>query len=301
MLMTETIPEFGLVTLSLTRLNSRVRTNGQKTSSNRFRAPPGSEPLGRKPSTPRRNQVMNTAEEKRDKKNKASMSKGGPPSPGKRSKHHEKPVKKLKDVSKPKDTNTHSPLSIKINKNKVTPGQLPPGSEVSLDAIHNCHVEFPTAIVTLHVVVGNTRGRSHLWSKKWRADGGSMGAMTPAGIGWGTPDLDQHLPVGMSHDETTYSQELQEMIRGNQRKGWGISLVKLSRHHNVASSPAQTTPMSDPHELPDQTKMGSRRVLVPKNDTPNKFWLSVEPYCADILPEDIKLLDMMIQEHDQVK
>nr|CAD7259387.1 unnamed protein product [Timema shepardi] len=136
-------------------------------------------------------QVMNTAEEKRDKKNKASMSKGGPPSPGKRSKHHEKPVKKLKDVSKPKDTNTHSPLSIKINKNKVTPGQ------------------------------------------------------------------------------------------------------------NVASSPAQTTPMSDPHELPDQTKMGSRRVLVPKNDTPNKFWLSVEPYCADILPEDIKLLDMMIQEHDQ--
>ncbi|CAG2057919.1 unnamed protein product [Timema podura] len=136
-------------------------------------------------------QVMNTAEEKRDKKNKANMGKGGPPSPGKRSKHHEKPVKKLKDVSKPKDTNTHSPLSIKINKNKVTPGQ------------------------------------------------------------------------------------------------------------NVTSSPAQTAPMSDPHELPDQTKMGSRRVLVPKNDTPNKFWLSVEPYCADILPEDIKLLDMMIQEHDQ--
>lgn len=39
------------------------------------------------------------------------------------------------------------------------------------------------------------------------------------------------------------------------------------------------------------------KVLVPKNDIPNKFWLSVEPYCMPITQEDIKLLDDMIEEY----
>jgi len=36
---------------------------------------------------------------------------------------------------------------------------------------------------------------------------------------------------------------------------------------------------------------------MPKNDTPNKFWLSVEPYCMPISHEDIKLLDDLIEEY----
>lgn len=39
------------------------------------------------------------------------------------------------------------------------------------------------------------------------------------------------------------------------------------------------------------------KVLVPKNDIPNKFWLSVEPYCMPITHEDMKLLDDMIEEY----
>lgn len=39
------------------------------------------------------------------------------------------------------------------------------------------------------------------------------------------------------------------------------------------------------------------KVLVPKNDIPNKFWLSVEPYCMPITQEDIKLLDDLIEEY----
>nr|CAD7204263.1 unnamed protein product [Timema douglasi] len=209
----------------------------------------------------KRNYILNDEIQKRDKKNKASMSKGGPPSPGKRSKHHEKPVKKLKDVSKPKDTNTHSPLSIKINKNKVTPGQAKKeereggigktlfNHQLFENSIPGDKYDFCRKIDRLKLLVENFSAVVQKVAGRRGLDG--------------------------RHD-----------TRG---------------HRNVASSPAQTTPMSDPHELPDQTKMGSRRVLVPKNDTPNKFWLSVEPYCADILPEDIKLLDMMIQEHDQVK
>lgn len=39
------------------------------------------------------------------------------------------------------------------------------------------------------------------------------------------------------------------------------------------------------------------KLLVPKNDIPNKFWLSVEPYCMPITQEDIKLLDDMVEEY----
>uniref|UniRef100_A0A182J0M2 Uncharacterized protein n=1 Tax=Anopheles atroparvus TaxID=41427 RepID=A0A182J0M2_ANOAO len=37
--------------------------------------------------------------------------------------------------------------------------------------------------------------------------------------------------------------------------------------------------------------------IVPKNDTPNKFWLSVEPYCMPISHEDLKLLDDLLEEY----
>lgn len=32
------------------------------------------------------------------------------------------------------------------------------------------------------------------------------------------------------------------------------------------------------------------RILIPKNDIPHKFWMSVEPYCAEISAEDIKVM-----------
>lgn len=41
------------------------------------------------------------------------------------------------------------------------------------------------------------------------------------------------------------------------------------------------------------------KLLLPKNDVPNKFWLSVEPYCMPITHEDIKLLDDLIDEYTE--
>lgn len=35
------------------------------------------------------------------------------------------------------------------------------------------------------------------------------------------------------------------------------------------------------------------KILVPKNDVPNKFWLSVEPYCMPITQEDIRVRQLM--------
>ncbi|XP_058066604.1 transcriptional adapter 3 [Anopheles bellator] len=41
----------------------------------------------------------------------------------------------------------------------------------------------------------------------------------------------------------------------------------------------------------------SSKPIVPKDDTPNKFWLSVEPYCMPISHEDLKLLDDLLEEY----
>ncbi|XP_017085304.1 transcriptional adapter 3-B [Drosophila eugracilis] len=39
------------------------------------------------------------------------------------------------------------------------------------------------------------------------------------------------------------------------------------------------------------------KVAVPKNDTPNKFWLSVEPYCMPLTNEDLRLIDDLLEQY----
>ena len=43
--------------------------------------------------------------------------------------------------------------------------------------------------------------------------------------------------------------------------------------------------MFDPG-IPETTS----KIVIPKNDTPNKFWASVEPYCSEITQENIRVL-----------
>lgn len=43
----------------------------------------------------------------------------------------------------------------------------------------------------------------------------------------------------------------------------------------------------------------NHKLTLPKNDVPNKFLLSVEPYCMPITQEDIKLLDDLIDEYTE--
>ena len=37
--------------------------------------------------------------------------------------------------------------------------------------------------------------------------------------------------------------------------------------------------------------------VLPKNETPNRFWAFVEPYCAPITQDDVKLLEDLIKGH----
>lgn len=85
--------------------------------------------------------------------------------------------------------------------------------------------------------------------------------------------------------------------------------------HNTKHSKKNSSPDSPTHSLhtdpagsvdfvpyPNQSAGHSHtnpKLLSPKNDIPNKFWLSVEPYCMPITGEDIKLLDDLIDDYSE--
>ncbi|XP_031616810.1 transcriptional adapter 3-like [Contarinia nasturtii] len=68
-------------------------------------------------------------------------------------------------------------------------------------------------------------------------------------------------------------------------------------HSQHTDDNADTSPTSHQNSQSSTTSQQNPKVLVPKNDIPNKFWLSVEPYCMPITQEDVKLLDDMIEEY----
>lgn len=89
--------------------------------------------------------------------------------------------------------------------------------------------------------------------------------------------------------------------RGGSETNQGPLPIKFTKVKSIPSS-ASSRP-SQNHAFPDydhndQSRHDAPKIVLPKNDTPNKFWLSVEPYCTDISMDDIKLLDELIYEHD---
>lgn len=76
--------------------------------------------------------------------------------------------------------------------------------------------------------------------------------------------------------------------------------AKLLKQRAAGSATNQVVP--NPHEFVrvEGSKLDGSKLLLPKNDTLNKFWASIDPYCADIMPDDIKLLEELIASHDDI-
>ncbi|XP_034945086.1 transcriptional adapter 3-B [Chelonus insularis] len=76
--------------------------------------------------------------------------------------------------------------------------------------------------------------------------------------------------------------------------------TKLLKAKVAGNSNNQIVP--NPHEIVrvEGSKTDIPKLLLPKNDTTNKFWASVDPYCADIMPDDIKLLEELIATHSDL-
>lgn len=89
--------------------------------------------------------------------------------------------------------------------------------------------------------------------------------------------------------------------RGSSESSQGPLPIKFTKVKSIplsaSSRPLPSHALSD-HDHSDQIRHDAPKIVLPKNDTPNKFWLSVEPYCSDISMEDIKLLDELLHEHE---
>lgn len=71
-----------------------------------------------------------------------------------------------------------------------------------------------------------------------------------------------------------------------------VSLPTITHQPQPQQTQQQQQQQQLPLQLPQQPKMA-----VPKNDMPNKFWLSVEPYCMPLTNEDLRLIDDLLEQY----
>ncbi|XP_066593071.1 transcriptional adapter 3-B [Prorops nasuta] len=76
--------------------------------------------------------------------------------------------------------------------------------------------------------------------------------------------------------------------------------AKLYKQKSLGGSTNQI--VTNPNDIGkiEGSKSDTPKLLLPKNDTLNKFWASVDPYCTDIMPDDIKLLEELIATHSDI-
>lgn len=98
--------------------------------------------------------------------------------------------------------------------------------------------------------------------------------------------IDETKPSKKDHNKSSSSSSL---TGGG---GGGGSQAKMSKmKNNPIPSPATDDSM-DALLVKDNPKL-----LTHRNDLPNKFWLSVEPYCMPLTHEDLRLLDDLWEEY----
>lgn len=77
--------------------------------------------------------------------------------------------------------------------------------------------------------------------------------------------------------------------------------LNSGKPHDVKPHKTQGRPDFDPLEN-EQVKPPSdaAKPMTPKNETPNRFWQFVEPYCAPIAQEDVKFLEDMMKGYSEM-
>ncbi|XP_013098253.1 transcriptional adapter 3-A [Stomoxys calcitrans] len=98
------------------------------------------------------------------------------------------------------------------------------------------------------------------------------------------------------------------MVNSGKRKRDETSLVRKPKHttlkqaKNMHSKNSPLAPQTDDSlDCPPGVHGVARDIQKPipaKIDTPNKFWLSVEPYCMPLTNEDLRLLDDLMEQYN---
>lgn len=136
----------------------------------------------------------------------------------------------------------------------------------------------------------------------------AAGATTGAGSNSSKRKLrDEPTGVRKKHSSMTILKQQQQQMQGG---GGGVSkhvaknspmavhtddsmdYISLPTITQQQPTQQQQQQQSQPPQLPQQPKMA-----MPKNDMPNKFWLSVEPYCMPLTNEDLRLIDDLLEQY----
>jgi transcriptional adapter 3 len=72
--------------------------------------------------------------------------------------------------------------------------------------------------------------------------------------------------------------------------------TKISKLKNSSASPAPSQHTDDSSDVSSHNP----KHIYHRNDTPNKFWLSLEPFTVPINQEDIRLLDALLEEYSGI-
>lgn len=102
------------------------------------------------------------------------------------------------------------------------------------------------------------------------------------------------------------SQNTSKSRKRDEKKSKESSRHSHTKHSKIKSSssnsPAQFQ-SNDNHNIDivaiPSAGSSQAKLLYPKNDIPNKFWFSVEPYCMPVTQEDVKFVESLLQEYSE--
>lgn len=135
---------------------------------------------------------------------------------------------------------------------------------------------------------------------------GSPASGATAGAGNNSKRKMRDEPTGVRKKHSSMTILKQQQQHQQQLQGGGVSrhvaknspmAVHTDDSMDYVSLPTitlqpQQTQQQQQQQLPQQPKMA-----LPKNDMPNKFWLSVEPYCMPLTNEDLRLIDDLLEQY----
>ncbi|XP_002056994.3 transcriptional adapter 3-A [Drosophila virilis] len=134
-------------------------------------------------------------------------------------------------------------------------------------------------------------------------------------LGLGANSVGNSSGIGSPAQATNSKRKLRDEPTGVRKKHSSMTIVKQQQQLQGSKHMAKNSPLAvhtddsmDYVSLPtiqqqqQQQQQQSQqmilpKVAMPKNDMPNKFWLSVEPYCMPLTNEDLRLIDDLLEQY----
>lgn len=108
---------------------------------------------------------------------------------------------------------------------------------------------------------------------------------------------DEPTGVRKKQSSMTILKQQQQQLAGSKQMAKNSPLAT----HTDDSMDYITTMPAINHQQQQQQQQTQQQILpkvaMPKNDMPNKFWLSVEPYCMPLTNEDLRLIDDLLEQY----